>query len=442
MSLEDQPDESVHTLGLGKRVLLTVLAGSLLGGCTASRPAIMLSGIPAAISSQQQENLDRHRRDVEERIVGFSPVVFDEYRDGSLKLEFKVTSNEILNAHYDREEKKLTLECGKDFTSCYTSATEHELGHHIDESIPKKDLWEAYRTIERRLEEPDAEHFHEGLRLLKEEGKRLSKLFMEVKRPLNKCKRFIEDIEMDQNLLQQYLHFGLEIVENHDKYGLSQTDMGDYSLRQALAYLKKGEAAFHQSFPDCTESEVERRESIVASAEKQIRDRIRTVYHSNEVGPRDNSPELNLDQLKSGIFVNSGEVVKTYSGGYVAVFDLLIDIISRVDPALGHQLEEKVKEKLLISLRRGARDSRDRTRMMEESASLGFFPQHDERSEELFAAAVDSLYQLYDGPVVTGPLLFKLDDPILDSLVGIEYKSERIFVSQVEKYRKIVLVAD
>ncbi len=57
----------------------------------------------------------------------------------------------------------------------------------------------------------------------------------------------------------------------------------------------------------------------------------------------------------------------------------------------------------------------------------------------MLAGAVDSLYRLYDGPIVTGPLLFKLDEPILDSLEGIEYKGERIFAPQVGRYREEVL---
>ncbi len=55
--------------------------------------------------------------------------------------------------------------------------------------------------------------------------------------------------------------------------------------------------------------------------------------------------------------------------------------------------------------------------------------------EEMFAAAVDSLYDMHSGPVELDPLRFTLDHNTLDALDDLSYNGDLIvFVDQVDKY--------
>jgi hypothetical protein len=165
------------------------------------------------------------------------------------------------------------------------------------------------------------------------------------------------------------------------------------------------------------------------------------AYHQGKVDANQECPatetQNNPLRTKDGFDKKRwGQAKANYQRIIDQLFASLLDHYSRLDHEgrLDSKWEGAVApvmiEKMLQDISSGSSSIEQYTMLMG-TASLS----HDIFDEEQFCAAVDSLYDGYQGPVRTAPMKFGLPEPLLDALAGVEYKGQKIFAPQVKRYK-------
>ena len=398
-----------------------------------------------------EENLSRHQQDVETKIKDFSPNVWKEYKQGKLKAGFKVVKSDHLNATYNPNSKppEMTFWCSPKYNKCLTSATEHELGHHLEKSLTTEAKKQLHDSLTQRFKQPDAKEFNKVLRLLTEQKQKAITVLQNAVTPLRTCERIQNNLRylkyMDtqfrlsataRNMPQTLEHYKKRTdIELAPGVTVADRVVGYTFDPKLLEKYAAAEEAYRQTMPSCTQSNLEKGYKMLPGLQgklKQLEKNSVAVYHGTEKFKKVDIP---------------GFPIKAPSDSHTAKFEechsaqkelgkAVLEFGKRFHPKT-HSHRRKRYQKMrgffaLNQISSSFEYSGDAVSNLATVASLSR-PDHDARGEEQFAAAIDSVVHGYSGPIQIAPLRFRVDPRTLSLME--QHIPDRSIQAKVREYQ-------
>ena len=413
-----------------KDAIITGLAAVLVG-CAAHNMNIRNTPethpIPAQIQlDEEQVRVNVYGKDIAERAVAFGPAVMQDITSGRLKIKLGSLPKETehLNATYRQasaqNSAEITLQCQPNNRECFTDALEHEIGHHLYNSLSEAQRIDINVAIIKRLQQPDAKDFQKEIAQIDQRYEKLAKIINQQVIPIAHCFKLQED-----------LGWGEKAVKDLTKAGIS------YSPSLA-AELKATGAKYSFYMPDCTPEKLSKAQSEIPPMQENLEilvQQISAIYHHKT----DFSPELpEVDITVTSIppaaqALDFFKAKKAYSNALNALIDERINSSTIMDDSEAYQVIIKLSKEILMYQIHQTIDNMGSMIFSVLKYPIGG---HDSELEEQFAAVIDSLVDSYNGPITTNPMKLRLDEPLLQALEPLEYKGEKNLASLVEQYRQ------
>ena len=387
-----------------KTLTAIALGTSILGGC-AHLP------LHPPSSDITEQNYNRHLTELEQRITAMGPAASMICTESSpsknncvvtARLEQTTTErSEELNAGYSSTNNSIKIDCAPQFKDCAIYLIEHEIGHALYDGFTQEEKKKISELLERRFTSVDSATYTAAHERIIRAGSDFRILYSMVKRTTMWCDS-IDDLEKRWKL---YESIADQLQETYTLTDLQQinashllpthtycSDLRKYeesSLRDFWSFIDsiyKGRDTpdFHLAYFDFKEPE---EINITGKQAKRILD----VAHGD-------LEERHGDDTRWKKFKEDEDLDKWLSALYA---------VNSILPYIGTEI------------------------IMFEYQIV-----HDFYGEEQFASMIDSLYDLYAGPVKMHPLRFTLTPDLLETLKGIEWKDGvKIFEPQVTRYQ-------
>ena len=457
-----------------KHKIASILAGLVIGGCGGTQIVPVQQPIEKPVASthstyghndeisryekmldteitttkntaEVKKNKNSHLMDVDRRIAKFHPVIQDEYKQGKFKVDFKETNEKRLNAFYDPQTDKITVECTPRFERCNTSAMEHEVAHYIDQHLTEEEQKKVYSAIGKRIAQSDMDKFRDEVEKLNDIREKMADIFKDSGN-VSACNSLLNQIDYGEN----FKLYSDKILKSAK---ITKTDSTAYqnsirNLETAIEFASK-------SWESCNEENAKKTHKAQNKTLKSLATLSEQIYHNGEkVDINDPKYQSFLERIddakakelirlvKSAIEEHNEEYKKLISATYSHYWKIL-NTRNPMTPERTDRLKSTLKEEWeeehfdLNNLMYGANKTSDHlinsSRDFKES-QLRHQPTHDAEMPEQFAAGIDSLLARYRGAVKTGPMHFSLDKPTLEALADVTYKGHKIFQEAVRRY--------
>ncbi|MBI4980754.1 hypothetical protein HZC30_04335 [Candidatus Woesearchaeota archaeon] len=374
---------------------------------------------------EEQVRVNAYWEDIDKRAATFGSAIMQDITDGRIKIKLESLPKEVehLNATYQPKSAqngaKITLQCQPLHNKCFTDALEHEIGHHLYQSLSEAQRANVDQAINRRLQEPDAQDFQEEIAQIDKRYAKLAGILSQQVIPIAQCSKLLKDLSLGENALEELKAAGIE-----------------YSPALA-ADLKATGAKYSSYMPDCTLENLSTAQNGISSIQKKVEiltQQVDKIYH-HKTNSSPELPEVEITTTSIQPIAHGLDFLKA-ERAYFNTLDALIE--ERMNS--GTIMEDSEAYQAIVNLSTGIvlyqvyqGTSMLSTRFSELNYSIGG---HDSRQEEQFSAVIDSLVDGYSGSITTGPMKLPLDEPLLQALEPLEYNGEKVLAPLVERYRK------
>ncbi|MBR9703518.1 hypothetical protein GOV10_05745, partial [Candidatus Woesearchaeota archaeon] len=378
-----------------KKTLLAGLSALLLAGAGSvyaqeTEQCVPLTRVYAPKTAKQEYNHNKHMFEALKRIERFSPILYDEWVCGDLNIEFIDQKEDFPNAYYSKYNQTIELDCSPNYEWCYLDAIEHELGHHIDNTDFLFHMQFKY-VMGQRMNDEDFRAFNTAL---------------------EKSKWSVFNRKQLQGHAQAYI--ACRNIGYNLEYGAEMLELGKNLIGDSWEYAVYTTAfSEYEVMSGCTRDLalwLEEQRDQIRIGLMELKDFDKKVYWEQQWETE--KPEL--PQIAIPIAQN----FKCAQEGYERALYLLTERIKEEYIPTSNLIKIATVEtpNLLMNMVNGSR-------ML-----------HDEKTNEQFAAAVDSLLTQYAGQTTWAPMRFTLSPNLVDVLATFEYKGEKILAPWAGQY--------